>query len=105
MAAGHIVNGQCVGVAASSDIYWSNFRATAQSGPDLYLTIATKSGSNWQIDTTLNGAAYSSVLAPTPGFSTCDTSDQFFDAMTLGWGVAAAMVASYAIHLLRRALQ
>jgi len=30
--------------------------------------------------------------------------DQFTDGLTLGWGVVAAMVAAYAIHLLRRGL-
>lgn len=104
MAAGHIINGQCVDVAVSTDLFWSNFEATAQSGSNLYITVASKTSGIWQLETYLNGSLYSTVAAPVPSFASCDTTEQFFDGMAIGWLVVGAMVAAFSIHLLRRAL-
>lgn len=47
------------------------------------------------------------TLTVTPvayAIDTTDPSTGFSDGLTLGWGIAAAMVAAYGIHVLRRAL-
>jgi hypothetical protein len=80
MEPGHIIKGQCVDVAVSTDLFWSNFEATAQSGSNLYTTVA----------------------APTPSFASCDTTEQFFDGMQLGWLVATVMVTVFVIRRLYR---
>lgn len=49
----------------------------------------------------------SGSISATPVAYAIDTTDpvsHFSDGMALGWGVVAAMVGAYAIHLLRRAL-
>lgn len=40
-----------------------------------------------------------------PGFPACDPVAPFTDGMTIGWGVAAAMVAVAAIKLMRKGVQ
>lgn len=54
-----------------------------------------------------DGATYSAVSAVVPVSiqpSNFDPEESFSDGMSLGWGVAAAMVAAWAIVHLRRAL-
>lgn len=102
MEPGHIIKGQCVDVAVSTDLFWSNFEATAQSGSNLYITVASKTSGTWQLETYLNGSLYSTVAAPVPSFASCDTTEQFFDGMQLGWLVATVMVTVFVIRRLYR---
>lgn len=109
MAAGHIVNGQCVDVAASADLYFSSKPGSVVSGLTTYEMIYTKPSTVWNI----KSVTYSSsgvatnrfeVPAVVPTFPTCDTADTFIDGVTIGWGIAAAMVAAWLALQLRRAL-
>ena len=104
MSAGHVVNGQCVDVAASLDAYYSAASIVQASGNPAYLSIITKSVSGWTQDTYQNGTLISSVSAPTPLFAECDTTAAFLDGHLLGWGVVAAMVVAWSIHVLRRGI-
>lgn len=98
MAAGHIVGGRCVDVAASLDAYYGMSLPVHSTGSPAYISTITKSGASWRHDTYQDGALISSVPAPTPTFSTCDTTENFFDGMTLGWGVALVMITVYVIR-------
>lgn len=98
MAAGHIVNAQCVDVAASIDAYYSNTHPEQTAGSPAYISVFNKTASGWTQDTYQDGALVSSVPAPTPTFADCDTTQTFFDGMQLGWAVAAAMVVVYVIR-------
>jgi hypothetical protein len=98
MSAGHIVAGQCVDVAASTDAYYGNALPTQSAGNPAFISTFTKSATGWMHETYQGGTLISSVAAPVPTFSTCDTTEGFFDGMTLGWGVAAVMVAVYVIR-------
>jgi hypothetical protein len=104
MAAGHIVNGVCVDVAASTDAYYSQLPPVASAGSPVYQTQATKDVSTWYLNTTQDGLPFSSFELVPPVFASCDTTETFFDGLVLGWGVAGAMVAAYAVHLLRRGI-
>jgi hypothetical protein len=42
--------------------------------------------------------------ATIPVFAPCDENQNFFDGLTLGWGVAAAMVAAFAVKFIARGL-
>lgn len=50
-----------------------------------------------------NYSAVTSVLPVSLQPTAIDPTSGFTDGMTLGWGVAAAMAAAWAIHTLRRA--
>lgn len=98
MAAGHIVAGQCVDVAVSLDAYYGTAHPAQTAGSPAYISTFSKTAAGWNQDTYQNGTLISSVAAPVPTFSNCDTTANFFDGMTLGWGVAAVMVAVYVIR-------
>lgn len=98
MAAGYIVAGQCVDVAASIDAYYSNSHPVQTAGSPAFISTFSKSASGWTQDTYQNGTLISSVPAPSPSFASCDTTQTFFDGMQLGWAVAAAMVMVYVIR-------
>ena len=98
MAAGYIVSGQCVDVAASIDAYYSNTHPVQTAGNPAYISTFSKTSSGWVQNTYENGTLIASVAAPTPTFSDCDTTQTFFDGMQLGWAVAGAMVLVYVIR-------
>lgn len=102
MAAGHIVNGSCVDVAASSDQFFSQLQPIAAAGSPSYLTYASKDAGVWYLNTLQDGQPFTSYALAAPGFASCDTTETFYDGMALGWGVVGAMVAAYAVHMLRR---
>lgn len=102
MAAGHIVNGSCVDVAASADAYFSQLQPSAAAGSPSYFTYASNDAGVWYLNTLQDGQPFTSFALTAPGFASCDTTETFFDGMALGWGVVAAMAAAWAIHTLRR---
>jgi hypothetical protein len=110
MAAGHIVNGQCVDVAASADMYFSHFVPVAmqvlnsQGEFDVLQLSMTKDAGQWFYLQFQNEFLIGSFPSAVPAFATCDTTTEFFDGMSIGWAVVAAMVAAYAVNFLRRAL-
>lgn len=117
MAAGHYVNGVCTDTALSTDSYYSQIMpifSTAGGGTEIYKVFANANGS-WTLDeytisstgaVTLN---FKSPL-PIPSLASCtydpstSNTERFMDGNALGWGVALAMVAAWAIHAMRRGL-
>lgn len=104
MSAGHIVAGQCVDVAASSDAYFSTLQPVASATNPAYFTVASKNLNDWYLLTYSGPDLVSSTLLASPIFASCDTTEQFMDGLAVGWGIVAAMVAAWAIHVLRRGL-
>lgn len=104
MAAGYTVGTQCVDAATATDAYYSNTFPATTSGADTYTSMYLRDATGWQQATFKNGVEILRTAAVTPILPPCDTAANFNDGQILGWGVVAAMVAAYAIHLLRRSL-
>lgn len=104
MAAGHIVGAACVDVAASTDAYFSTITPVTTPGDVTYFSQASKDAGVWYLKTYADGSIVTTSPLIAPAFASCDTTANFFDGLALGWAVVAAMVAAYAVHLLRRAL-
>lgn len=104
MAAGHIVAGRCVDVAASADAYFTNFSGAAIPGSPPLITVFDKGVTGWQALTYQGSTLVDTSPLTVPTFPSCDTTAEFFDGLAIGWLVVAAMVGAYAVHLLRRAL-
>lgn len=106
MAAGHIVQGECVPVAAAQPLILSYLEpGSSQQGADSYTWWFSAASSTTINKTTFrNGTFFQNEVLQFPNGPTCDTAEKFKDGQTLGWGVVAAMVAAFAIHILRRGL-
>jgi len=110
MAAGYLFKGQCFStLAAATSAHWTDSPSFIVPGTTSYISDTVWSGTAWVVKKytlsstgtlTLNSTTNAPVLA----FETCDTTANFNDGMTLGWGVAAAMVAAFAIRNLRLGL-
>lgn len=104
MAAGHVVGSACVDVATSADAFFSTIAPATTPGLVTYYSQASKESGVWYLKTYANGTLVTTSPLTAPAFASCDTTANFFDGLALGWAVVAAMVAAYAVHLLRRAL-
>jgi hypothetical protein len=74
------------------------YSASAGSGYGRQVNTYSATGENTQIGVVGDISLQQSMYSP------CDYSAPFLDGMTIGWGVAAAMVAAVSFKLLRRAL-
>lgn len=101
--------------ALANDAYYSSQAVQIAPQDATHVVVVThyKSASLWnrQVESynVLDGYSESANIVPmanvgTPCTDTNDPSTQFSDGMILGWGVVTAMVAAYAVTLLRRAL-
>jgi len=111
MAAGFLAQGVCYSTNVSAaDAHFLAQGPFYTAGATSYLGWFEKSaGLVWQIkrQSIASGGAITNLTtsnATVPTFPTCDTTEQFFDGMSLGWGVAAAIVAAWVIKNLRRGL-
>lgn len=110
MATGYLFNRYCYPTSAqAADAYFSGSGPFHVPGATSYQSWYSKSAGNWilqriTISSTGSSTTLNSVAMVTPTFASCDTSAVFLDGMTLGWGVAAAMVAAFAVKFLSRAL-
>lgn len=110
MAAGYLYKAQCFSTLADATAArWSDQEAGITAGTTSYLTDVQWSGTAWQLKRyTLSSTGAltlnTSTNLPALSFPSCDTATNFNDGMLLGWGVAAAMVAAYAVKFLARGL-
>lgn len=79
MAAGHIVNGQCVDAAASLDFYWgSQHPVTTYFSTYVDFQVFNKTASGWALDTYLHSGSLPTLLfksskpVPVINFGVCD---------------------------------
>lgn len=106
---GYLSKGQCFASHSEAlDRYYSDAMPEVLSGSTAYQTLFTKSGSTWMMNTykiAANGnqTMQYSTPAPVPNFPVCDQSADFFDGMTVGWGIAAAMIAVYSLKMIGKA--
>jgi hypothetical protein len=89
------------------DVLYSQMAPAQSAGLTSYVTQFVKSGAAWyqsaySIDATGVWSLRYSTLAPVPSFPACDPSEKFFDGLTMGWGVATAMILVACTMLLRR---
>ena len=107
---GYLFKSQCFEtLAEATAAHWSEKPADFTPGATSYLTDVIWSGTAWQIKKyTLSSAGVltnnTTTNLPVLAFPTCNSTDAYFDGMTLGWGVAAAMVAAFSIKFIARAL-
>lgn len=113
MATGFLYENIChPTLAAATAAYWSSVPVSLTPGTTSYVNAVEWVGlgiPNWYISRyTLSSTGVltknTQTLAPSQSFPTCDTTETFFDGMTLGWGVVGAMVAAFGIKFLARAL-
>lgn len=106
MAAGFLHQNICHSTLADATAAkWSSLQAGATAGTTSYLINSDWSGTAWVLKKyTISSSGVitlnSTTAAPVPAFPACDTFTNFEDGMALGWGVAAAMVAAYAIKFI-----
>lgn len=115
MALGYSVGGVCFSTSAEAvDAYYSNIPPSIlQTATTAYKLHYLYSGGSWllQKQTISSTGALTTnytIAVPTNVYGSCalsnDPATNFFDGMTLGWGVAAAMIFAWAIWVLRRGL-
>jgi len=117
MALGYSVRGQCFATAQEAlDAFYTNtppFMSPLTGTTSFYKFHYQLTGTTWQLRsetiTVLGDKVINfTVTAPTNIYGSCtlpaDAASNFADGMTLGWGVAAAMVFAWAIWVLRRGL-
>lgn len=115
---GYLVGTSCfIDLPSAHDAWFSTLPPSSFSqGSYLYESIylpdsvvGRSSPSGWSRQTTeypLSGGSSTSVTfydLPSPAFPSCDPAQNFIDGLTVGWGVASALVAVAAIKMMQRA--
>jgi len=110
MGVGAAFQGRCYAYAGqAADAYFSAQSVGVVSGATSYATEFSKVSGVWKtnaysIDGSGVWSARYSTDAQVPIFPVCDTAESFNDGMLLGWGIAGAMVCTWAIAHMRRGL-
>lgn len=89
------------------DAYYSNVAPAQTPGTTTFVVQYVKTGSIWyqksySISSTGVWTTRSTTVAPLPTFPACDPSEKFLDGVTLGWGVATAMIAVAALMFIKK---
>lgn len=89
------------------DSYYSMVAPSQTPGSPSYVMQFSKAGAVWYQNSfsVSSGGAWttlSSSIAPVPTFPACDPSENFLDGVTIGWGIASAMILVSALMLARR---
>jgi hypothetical protein len=110
MPAGFLHNGVCLPtLAEATALHWAANPAFITPGSTSYLADVVFNGTVWQLKkyTLSSGGVLtlnSTTSLPALTFPTCDTMTLFNDGMTIGWGVAAAIIGAWVIKNLRRGM-
>jgi hypothetical protein len=105
---GSLYNGKCYADSASATValYVSPAFMNFSNGSTGYFTTPSFSGSTVNIQGwTLTSGSYAyryTTGLPTPTFPPCDPAADFKDGVTIGWGIALAMVVAFGIRMLQR---
>lgn len=94
----------------AADFWFSGKDPSYTAGETSYVSWFERVGTVWQIkrqSISSTGAItnLASANATVPTFSACDVSEQFMDGFTIGWAIAGAMVAAYAVKFIAKALR
>lgn len=96
-------------VSSATDAFFSSLPVSIiTSSASTFRLLHLKVGSQWKQNkvvynsTGLETQIYTvDITAPT--FPPCDPTQSYFDGMQIGWGIVAAMIAVYAVILIRKA--
>lgn len=91
------------------DAYYSAQLPSVTAGTTTYVSEFVKVSGVWKvqrksISSTGTVTAQTDANAPVISFPTCVEGQNFADGLTVGWGIAGAMIAAWAIAILRRSL-
>lgn len=107
---GSFYDGKCYTTnSEAADAFFSSKEPSYTAGSTSYQSWYEKSvGGVWQIkrQSIASGGAITNLTtsnATVPTFTACDPSADFMDGVTIGWGVASAMVLVAAIKMMQRA--
>lgn len=94
--------------AEALDAYYSQVAPAQTPGTTSYVNEFVKVSGVWQVkqysvSSTGVWTTRSTTAAPVVTFPACDPSGSFMDGITVGWGVAAAMVLASSLVLIKRA--
>lgn len=107
MATGYLKNGLCYdSLSTATDAYYSAFVPSVVSGATSYTLQYNNVSGVWKamqysINATGVYTLRSTSNAPSLTFPTCDTTQQFFDGLTIGWLIAGAMALAWGARLIR----
>lgn len=92
------------------DAYYSGMAPAQTPGSTTYVLEYVKTGAVWyakqySVSSTGVWTTRSTTAAPVPTFPACDPSEKFLDGVTMGWGVASAMVMVAAVMVARRGIR
>lgn len=110
MATGYLYKTQCFPTLADATAArWGDEDAGITPGTTSYIADVQWSGSAWvlkryTLSSTGTLTLNTTTNLPALSFPTCDTTSNFSDGAVLGWGVAAAMVAAYAVKFIAQGL-
>lgn len=108
--AGAEFQGRCyVSAADAADAYFSSHVPNVVSGPTSYVLRFEFDAGVWKsvgysIDSQGTWTQHYAISAPLPAFPECNPAEGFNDGMVIGWGIASAMIAVWAITHLRKGL-
>lgn len=91
------------------DAQLSGASPSLTAGADSYLAQFVKGAGGWQIERYVIAAdgslgSLGSVAVPVPSFPACDPTEPFFDGVSAGWGVLAAMAVAWGVKAMARGL-
>lgn len=109
MATGALLGGRCFASQGEAlDAFYSGSNPAFTSGATSYLSEYVKVSGVWKIQrysisSTGTVTTLTASNAPVITFPACDTATYFLDGMTIGWGIATAMILVAAVKFLERA--
>ncbi|MFY9327489.1 MAG: hypothetical protein WAO76_05640 [Georgfuchsia sp.] len=107
-ATGAFLDGRCYASPDEAvDAYYSGSAPALTSGSTSYLTEFFKESGvwrakSWSIASNGNATLRYNVVAPIPTFQACDPAEAFLDGVSVGWGIAAAIVIAACILQMKR---
>lgn len=109
MTPGYLFNGQCYSTSSEAvDAALSSGSPALSAGATSYLAWFEKVSGVWYVrrQTISTGGAVTDLgttAIDVPAFPSCDVTGQFFDGVTMGWGIATAMVMAWGFSKIRQA--
>lgn len=107
---GALVGSKCFAdVGEATDAYYSAVSPAQTPGAVTYLSEFIKTSGGWvlrryQVGSDGSVGTLSDASLPAMTFPSCDPRAAFFDGMTMGWGVVAAMAAAWAVVAMKKGL-
>lgn len=92
-----------------TDAYYSAVAPSQTPGAVTYLSEFVKTTGGWvlrryQVGSDGSVGTLTDASLPSLSFPACDPQESFKDGMTMGWGVVAAMVAAWALVVMKKGL-